>query len=308
MLGSSVLVTGATGFIGSHLVRGLIQNHYHVIILKRKSSDIWRLEDVLPSIRSYDLEEGILDKIFEDNEIEAVAHLATFYKKNDDHRDILPMSQTNVALPFAMLSLLEKYGVKGFLNTGTFFEYDCSNQPVSEINTEHGFNNYAKLKLAFETILRSYSSSLCINTLRLFSPFGSKDNPKLIPSLIKSGINGSLTHLSDGYQKLDFIHVDDIVDAFLKSLKRMESNCFSPEYEVFNIGSGHALSIRDLVKIIEDELECGLNVVWGEPSLDGMPSITANIDKAKSLLDWTPNLGIRQGLSKTIQYYKDHQR
>ncbi len=298
-----ILLTGATGFIGSHLLESLLDKDYQIIILKRQNSDVSRIASLLNSVISYDIDVTPLKEIFEENKIDYVLHLATLYRKFNNGVDIKEMVESNVTFPVELVELSSKYSVKGFINTGTFFEYDCSKNPVSENALIKPFNFYAKTKIAFEAILGTYSTHLNIHTLRLFSPYGEKDNDKLIPMIIKKSLTGESIQLSDGLQKLDFVYVADIVNAYLKSISHMQANNQSG-YKVFNIGSGLAVSIREVVSIIEQQLGREVEKQWGEPSEMDIPIAFADIGYADSELGWTPKHSIHDGIAKTIEYYK----
>jgi UDP-glucose 4-epimerase len=194
--------------------------------------------------------------------------------------------------------------LKGFINTGTFFEYDCSIQPINEHAAPAPFNLYAKTKLAFESILKSYSDQLAINTFKLFSPYGEKDNIKLIPMVIQKALNHEKVQLSDGMQKLDFTYVGDIVEAYVKAIDRMVLNDGLTGYSVFNLGSGVPVSIREVVSVIQQNVGEVINVDWGEPSAVDIPIAYADISKIKTELSWSPQYSIHAGIANTIEYYR----
>jgi len=297
----NVLVTGGTGFIGSHVVEALIHNEFNVILLKRTSSDIWRIKEHLGKIISYDIDKTELDTIFNKNKIDAVIHLATYYKKFHSYEDIEKMVYSNITFPTKLLDLCSKYNVKYFVNTGTFFEYDITSLPVKEEERKKPFNLYSSTKISFEDIIRFYSDKLKVITLRIFSPYGEKDNEyKLIPTLIKKAVKNEEIHLSEGFQKLDFVYVKDIADAYIKALKSIEK---IDNLEAFNIGTGFPYSIREAVSLIQEILDKELYVIWGKPAQD-IPICYADITKAKSLLKWYPAYSLKEGLRRTIDYYR----
>jgi len=300
----TILLTGATGFLGSHLLEALLKNNYKVIILKRSTSDTWRIKHLLNQVKSYDVDAQALHPIFEEQNIDYIMHLATLYRKFDNGLEIKEMIDSNVLFPTELLELAVKYKVKGFVNTGTFFEYDCSKLPVDEDAEVTPFNLYAKTKLAFESILKTYSNTLSITTLRLFSPYGEKDNNKLIPMIISKALANEKIELSDGLQKLDFIYEKDIVDAYLCTIRTMERKQRSG-YSIYNIGSGMSLSIREIVSIIEQQLEKPLNKVWGNVSKLDIPIVFADISKAMADLEWSPQHSAQEGIEKTIAYYRE---
>jgi nucleoside-diphosphate-sugar epimerase len=300
----TVLLTGATGFLGSHLLEALIQQDYSVVILKRSTSNLWRIEHLVGYYKSYDIDIHAIELVFKEQRIDVVVHLATLYKKFEESKDVSEMLSSNVTFPSELVVEAVNYGVKGFINTGTFFEYDCSIQPVSELAETKAFNFYAKTKLAFETILKTYSDQLSVNTFKLFSPFGEKDNPKLIHLIVKNAIKNEPLNLSEGLQKIDLIYAKDIVNAYIKSIERMVSTSFKPEFEVFNLGSGSPLSIRDILSLVEEELGKRLEVNWGESSKNDAPIVYADTKKIKNLLQWQQTYGVRLGIKNTIEYFK----
>jgi UDP-glucose 4-epimerase len=301
----TVLLTGATGFLGSHLLESLLEKGHKVVVLKRSTSSIWRIEHLMTQVKCYNLEKISLNEIFSDNKIEIIIHMATLYKKFENPADVAEMVSSNIGFPSELLVEAVNAGVKGFINTGTFFEYDCSKQPVNESADVKAFNFYAKTKLAFEAILRTYSQQLCINNFKLFSPFGEKDNSKLVPLIIKSALNEEHLTLSAGLQKLDFIYAKDIANAYMSAIDRIVEQFYQPEFEVFNLGSGVPLSVRDLVSIVEESLGYRIDVEWGRASEKDIAVAYADINKAKRVLNWVPKNGVKKGILRTIEYYKN---
>jgi nucleoside-diphosphate-sugar epimerase len=294
-----ILLTGATGFLGSHLLEALLTQGYKVTILKRSTSDTWRIDHLLNNVSVHDNNES-LELVFEGKDIDTVIHLATCYRKFEDASDIEEMTKANIAFPSEVLIQGIKHGLKHFINTGSYFEYDCSVQPVVEDASLKPFNYYASTKIAFDSILKSYRKKLKVSTMRLFSPYGERDNNKLIPMLIKKALNGERVDLSEGFQKIDPVYAADIVDAYLKCL---DSDNYTG-YEAFNIGSGQAYSIRDIVSVIEEQLGRKMNIAWGDRSANDYECVYADINKARDILNWKPAHTLKKGIAKTIEYYR----
>ncbi|WP_045213320.1 NAD-dependent epimerase/dehydratase family protein [Desulfonatronovibrio magnus] len=297
----TILLTGATGFLGSHLLEALLNNNYQVVILKRSFSDAWRINHLIDNVKSYDLDKDPLEHAFKDQPIDVVIHLATLYRKFDKGKEVSEMIASNVTFPVEIIECGIRHGLKGFINTGTFFEYDCSVLPVREDAPFKPFNLYAKTKLAFENILVTYSSSISTMTLRLFSLYGEKDNAKLIPMLIQKALKKETMELSDGLQKLDFVYSADIIDAYLKALNVIHA--FKPKHQVFNIGSGSPVSVREVVSILEQQLGTSVKKTWGKPSEFDISIVFADISRARKDLSWKPEHSIHEGMEKTIRYY-----
>lgn len=301
-MAKTILLTGATGFLGSHLLEALLNAGYEVSILKRSTSDTWRIGHLPDRVKSYDADKGLIAKAFEERPIDVVVHMATLYRKFNDEQQALQMVEANINFPLRLLELAASYGVRGFINTGTFFECDCSRLPLEENAPAKPFNFYAKTKLAFESIVRMYADRMHTVTLRLFSPYGEKDNEKLIPVLIQKMLLGETVELSDGFQKLDFIYATDVVTAYVRAIEKIEE--FDQGHEVFNIGSGIGISVREVVSVLEQHLGRPVAKKWGPPSSVDIPAVFADISKAKSKLGWEPKFSIHDGLVKTLEYYK----
>ena len=301
---TTVLLTGATGFIGSNLLQALIEEGFKVAILKQPNSCTDRINSLLDKVTIFEYTQGKLDKVFEEMPVDIIIHLATHYLKQDDEEQ-QQMYKSNVDFPSELLESGCKHGLKGFINTGTFFEYDCATQPVNESAKLEPFNYYAYTKTVFESRLAGYADKLLINTFRLFSPYGEHDNQKLIPFIIQKNLKGEFFKLSEGLQKIDLVYVRDIVSAYLKAIHRMRGSTEKSEYEVFNLGSGHPLSIRDIVSIVEQTTGMSCDNQWGEPAKLEIPVAYADINKVKAILGWKPQYTVFTGIAKTVKFYRD---
>lgn len=301
----TVLLTGATGFLGSHLLEALLGQRYSVVALKRSCSDTWRINHLLPEVAVYDTDLDPLSRPFEENRIDCVIHLATHYKKNHIFSEVGQMLDSNITLGVKLLELAAKKQVKAFLNASTFFVYAPSNTFLTEDSPKEPFNLYAASKLAFESFLDHYGKQRGMNciTHRIFSPFGPMDQKnKLIPTIIRGALTNSPISLSEGSQKLDFIFSGDICDSFLAAIRYSETTATA--HHVFNIGTGNAFSIREIVSIVEEICETKIAVSWGEEKEVVRPLIIADITRAKKELLWTPGHTLHSGLTKTVDYYR----
>ena len=140
-------------------------------------------------------------------------------------------------------------------------------------------------------------------TLKLFSPYGPYDNDeKIVPLLINHAIQNREIKLSHGIQKLDFIYVKDIADAYISSLKNISR---IEEYESINIGTGFPYSIRDIVSLLEEITGNTINKIWNEPSNETLEVIYPDISKAGKILNWKPKYSLKKGLEKTFEFYSD---
>lgn len=305
----NILISGSTGFIGSYLTEALIQNNYSVILLKRETSNTFRIDKLLDKVTSYDVDKVGIETIFQENDINGIVHLSTYYVKSHLLEDIDGLVESNVTFPTKLLELSIKYNVNFFINTGTFFEYNFHSNPISEKTKKEPFNLYASTKLAFESMLQYYAlnSNLNILTLKLSAPFGYNDNHKLIPYLIKSVLNNEKVILERGEQEWDFIYVKDVVSAYIKAIKFCE-NTYRNVYEDILIGTGKKTSVKDIVNIINNLKGEKLITLEKEYPSNQIFETFVDNSKAKNLLQWLPQYSIEESLKETYNLYKENEK
>ncbi len=305
----TILLTGSTGFIGSHLLKKLLEEKYKVIILKKSTSPLWRIEKLLPKTKHYNIDETDPETIFKNKKIDCLIHLATKYiKKHQTKEEVQEMIDININLPSVLSHLCIQYKVPYFLNTGTFFEYQIQKKPLTETDPQKPYNFYAATKTAFAKILegQTQESSLKATTLYLSSTFGPKDNPKLFPFLIKSLLKNQEVLFSGGEQTWNFTYVKDIVSAYIKVLKNFPK---LKDYETFLIGQPQPHSIKEIVSTLEKISKKKLNITWGsKPYIENeIFFASCSSKKAQEKLNWKPSYNLKRGLKETYNYYLKNQ-
>lgn len=307
---NKVLITGAAGFIGSHLLQKLLDENFEVGIIKRSTSDIWRIKDLLGKVKIYDADIcnfKEIEKAVFNFKPDVIVHLAYHYALGPNPEEIVKLSNTNVIGTSNLLESSKMNRVKRFINTSTCSVYeDCGNNTLNENNNLKPINHYALTKIQAEQACTYYAenSDLEVVTLRIFPPYGPADNERrLIPFLVKSFLNKEKPKLTAGEQKWGFTYVSDIVDAYVKSILLPSLHL---KHEIFNVGDEQVISIRDVVfkikKMLDSDVEAGLGEILYRPGEPGF--ICADNTKIKRVLKWEPKVDINEGLKLTIDWYK----
>ena len=308
---NKILITGATGFIGSHLTQRLIQGGFEVGIIKRMNSDTWRIKDLLDKIVAYDVDlrdTQEVSKAVSHFRPDVIFHLATYYAVEHKPQEIPLMIDTNVLGTVNLLEASKESEVKLFVNTSSCFVYKKSENKLREEDDLSPLNLYALTKLQAEQACSFYAEKYGLRTItfRLFPPYGPADHERrLSPYVIKSLLEGERLKLTTGMQRWDFVYVGDIVDAYIKLLSVPE---LPPKHEIFNIGTGNAVSVREVVSRIKEIIGTELEPDWGAipHRKNEVWFICADISKTETFLGWKPKIQIlEEGLELTVEWYKN---
>ena len=303
-----VFVTGATGFIGSHLARRLLKEGLEVHVLLRKNSSQFRIKDIIrnlivwygdltdyPSIRS----------CIRDLRPQIVFHLATHRNVKRELELIDSMTDVNVKGTANLLKALidEKIELGCFVNTGTCEEYGDSPAPFREDQREMPVSPYSASKVGATHLCQMIfkTMGLPVTTLRPFLTYGPyQDTDMFIPSLIHHCIERSDFPMTEGDQTREFNYVDDIVEGFI--LAATSRNAIG---EIINIGNGVEYRVKDVAEKIVKMMDNPVRLLIGAlPKRPGETShFFCNNEKAKRILGWFPKVSLDEGLERTINWY-----
>lgn len=303
-----VLVTGATGFVGSCLARRLVHMNYDVHVFTRGKSNKWRIADLLGRVTDHEVDlrdAGMVKNTVAHIRPGIIYHLAT-YGGFAAQKDTSVIMESNFMATVNLLSACERIGFDCFINTGSSSEYGIKPGPMGESDVLEPVGDYGVSKAAAALFCRSRAleKGLPVITLRLFSPYGPWDDPRrLIPYVIKSLLRGETPKLSTPKSVRDFIYIDDVLDVFFKVIKAP-----LPGGKIFNVGTGVQYSIGEVVSMITKIVGNGLEPVWGRvnsqrPEPDYW---VADIGKAGRELGWWPSTSLGAGLTKTFQWFKEN--
>ena len=249
-----IMVTGGTGFIGSHLIPGLAEEGHQIGMLVRRASHTSQF-DAKNGIDSLvvDSHSDILEA-FTQFQPQAVIHLATLYVNNHSPDDIQPLLESNILFGTYVLEAMSKCGIGKIINFGTRWQHMDSSR-------SNPANLYSATKNAFQEILGYYQNHRGISptTLELCDTFGRGDTRKKIVGLMVDACkNREILELSPGEQVIDLLCVDDLVEYILIGLR--EGLFFHNETIAL---SGEEVSLRDLGARIEKLLGVSGCLKWG---------------------------------------------
>jgi len=280
---NKVLITGATGYIGSRLAIHLVRMGFEVHVLIRLGSDLSLLKDVTNkiSIHQHDGSTEGLIRIMREVAPETIYHLASLFLAHHNSPDVSRLITSNVLFPTQLLEAMVEAGVKQIVNTGTSWQHFNNEQrrPV---------NLYAATKQAFEDILEYYCDGHKIKaiSLILFDTYGPNDpRKKLITLLWETQASQKPLPMSPGEQLIDIVYIDDIINAFLKAGERLQET--ELKHERYGVSSGCPITLKKLVKEFEKSTGFSVPILWGKRSYRSREVMTTWTKYAK-LPNWHP--------------------
>lgn len=291
-----VLLTGATGFLGSNILKRLCNVNYDVIILRRSFSKLDNIEEIEGGFRAYNIDEISIESIFEkEKNIDIIIHCATNYGRNQEMPSTVLKS--NLIFPMEILEIAARKGSKIFINTDT---------SLSKLDKVQGYmENYILSKKQFLEWGKLYAENkklLFVNLVleHIYGP--GDDSSKFISYLIKSFKNEAESiNLTAGEQYRDFIYIEDAVDAYLTVITKINEISGFIEFEV---GTGNEINIRELVELIKELMDSNTMLNFGAIKYRENEVMTSKADISSLLnLGWEPKFDLKMGLRKYIKTY-----
>lgn len=284
-----ILVSGATGYIGSNLVKWLIRNKHEVSILVRPNSVILETEFSEKRINSY-VYDGSLKSVidaFDDSNPSIVCHLASLFLSQHQPEDVSRLIESNLNFPTQILEAMSLMGIRSFINTGTSWQH-YQNEEYNPVNL------YAATKQAFENIAQYYSNAkeIKVITLSLFDTYGPGDRRAKLFTLLRNCIhNGTSLNMSPGLQKLDLVYIDDVMRAYQNTI----DNFSSLNKATYGISSGKTIELNKLVEIYSQLTGREIKINWG-----GLPyrerEVMTPWENFKYLPNWAPTIDLCDGI------------
>jgi nucleoside-diphosphate-sugar epimerase len=310
-----IIVTGAAGFIGSKVSEKLLAENWEVIGIDNLNDyyDVrikdWRLNRLKKNSHfqfyQIDIEDiNGLRKIFQKHEIEAVLNLAARAGVRYSMENPFVYLSTNAMGNLNLLDICREFEINKYILASTSSLYAGQSTPFTEnLPVNNPFSPYAATKKAAETMAYTYHYlyGIDVSIVRYFTVYGPAGRPDMSPfRFIKWILEGTpLTIYGDGSQERDFTYVDDIAEGTIKSLKLLG-------YEIINLGNNQPHKLSEMIKIIEKYTGKKASYKYESFHKADMKSTWANISKAKDLLDWQPQIGLEEGIKRTVQWMKEN--
>jgi UDP-glucuronate 4-epimerase len=313
----TILVTGAAGFIGFHLSRGLLEKGYRVIGLDSMNEyyDVSLKESRLEILKPYPdfvfCKEDIqnlsgLKKIFQTHAIDRVCNLAAQAGVRYSLENPFSYQKSNLEGFLNLLEMAREYQVQNFVYASSSSVYGSNEKtPFSvEDRVDTPVSLYAATKKANELMAHAYHHlfDFPCTGLRFFTVYGPWGRPDMALFLFTDAIlnNRPIDVYNYGQMRRDFTYIDDIVDGTIAAIERPHA------YEVFNLGNSDTTELMEFIRLIEDELgmEAQKNMMPLQPG--DVPATSADIQKSKEMLGFSPKTSIREGIHNFLVWYREY--
>lgn len=291
----NIVVTGATGFVGSNLVRFLSKKDFKIFVIVRKDSDLKNLSDLLETkleIFRYDNDLNLLIDYFCNVQPIYVFHLASNFIAEHEPYQVDSLVQSNITFGLHLLEAMKGAGVKHLVNTGTSWQH-YKNEPYNPVCL------YAATKQAFESLIEYYvqAEGFKVVTLKLFDTYGETDSrPKLINLLNKFADENKVLNMSPGEQYLDLVHVDDVCEAFFIGSKLI-GNADYQGHKSYAVSSQMRFTLKQVIELFETISGKQIKVNWGGKPYRKREVMTV-WNNGQPLPKWKPSISLKEGLSK----------
>ena len=292
-----ILLTGATGFLGSRLLDQLLKRGEHVVAVKRTTSSLSRIQHCVghPLLNLFDVDVEDPRILFKRHRIDTIVHTATEYGRQDN--SISKILEANLILPIRLIELGIGHGMSCFINTDSYF---------NKVGRSYSnLLNYSLSKGSLLTWLKQFSGRIRVINVILEHLYGPGDScTKFVEDLIQKiaveqAPRVALTH---GHQRRDFIYIDDAAAAFIKLINYGRSHEFS--FESFELGTGRSVQVRDFAQLVKQASNSSAVLGFGDIDYrpDEMMDSRANLS-ALSELGWSPEFTLDRGITSILEYY-----
>ncbi len=312
--GKRVLITGAGGFIGSHLTGKIVDLGAKVkVFIRYNSRNDWGMIDVLSTEIKREIE--VVAGDLKDSDavrkavkgMDMVFHLGALIGIPYSYVHPRDVIETNILGTLNILESSQEFCVEKIIHTSTSEVYGTAQYvPIDEKHPLQGQSPYSASKIGADKIVESFyrSYNLPVATIRPFNTYGPRQSARaIIPAIISQVLKEDKIFLGSLSPSRDFTYVDDMVNGFIKI-----AECKEAVGEVINIGSGFEISIGELAKKIIKIMGKKIKIVSDSERIRPIQSevgrLLADVSKARKLLKWEPAISLEEGLQRTIEQIK----
>lgn len=320
----TVFVTGADGFIGSHLVEALVTSGSHVrALVQYNSFDSWGWLDTVPEQIKSSIEvipgdiRDVSQMIAIAKGVDVIFNLAALISIPYSYQAPFAVVDTNLKGSINLLEAAKHHGVDRFVQTSTSEVYGTAQYvPMDEKHPLNAQSPYAASKIASDQMALAYQASFSVpvTIVRPFNTYGPRQSQRaIIPTVISQCLGGTgIVKVGATSPTRDFNHVIDTCSGFIAAAQGDANNCVG---KTFNLGSNFEISIAELIEIVSEITGVNCEVQTDQqrlrPAGSEVERLFAETSTARKMLGWTPTFGGREGfqrgLSSTIDWFKDPQ-
>jgi UDP-glucose 4-epimerase len=306
MAANTILVVGGAGYIGSHMVKALLESHFSVIVLDDLTSGHREFVGNCRLVEGSILDRPLLESLFATARIDAVMHFAAFSLVGESVTNPIAYYRNNIVGTLTLLDVMLNKGVKRFIFSSSAAVYgEPVEIPITEDHPCSPTNPYGETKLSVEWLLKNCDSAhgLRYMSLRYFNAAGADPSgtigerhlpeTHLIPLVLKTAL-GELPHIRifgtqyatpDGTCLRDYIHVNDLAEAHLLALQVLLNDGHSA---VYNLGNSRGYSVRDIIELSRNITGCPIPAVEAGARTGDPAVLVAASEKIKRELGWKP--------------------
>lgn len=315
----TIMVTGCAGFIGSHLVDGLLSIDENIVgvdnfdpfydpLIKMKNIEHSMNNENFTFYRVDIREKAGMGKIFKENKVDTIIHLAARAGVRPSIQNPLLYEEVNIKGTVNLLELCKEWHIKKFVFGSSSSVYGVNEKiPFNEEDkVDESISPYAASKRACEIFCYTYHHlyDIPMVCLRFFTVYGPRQRPEMaihkFTRLIDQG--KEIEMYGDGTSRRDYTYISDIVDGIIATLD------IKFDYEIINLGISKVVELQYLIRLIEENLGKKAKIKKMPNQPGDVPVTYADISKAKRLLGYNPQVGIEEGIERFVQWYRSEPR
>lgn len=306
------LVTGASGFVGAHFVKRLLDKNYEVVVIIRDKHpknvlDFLNIKDKVHVVYGDITNSSLAERVISDYGVSTILHFAAQTIVKNAIRSPLSTFHVNINGTINLLEASRKCDIETFYYSSTDKVYGNNEVPYVEDMLLLPNEPYSASKVCAEMLIRSYNDAYGLNTIvsRACNIVGEGDiNPRIVPNVIRACLRGERPFIYKGVKGIrEYIYVGDIVDAYFTLIK----NSKKCKGQVFNVGSGHVKSQEEIVKVICDMFKIKPQYKSPKPYMSNEIKVSyVSSEKIKRMLGWKAKVSFSQIIHKTVEWWKNN--